>query len=116
MVRLLALALLILAAPALASAACPASLSPYGYQQLTVSTSAVGLTVPAGAQCAEVLLGSNTIRLRDDGTNPTSSVGVPYGTGFPASGFTVFSHSMSSVKFIRQGSSDSELNALFYGP
>ena len=57
---------------------------PAGYQQLTVSSTAVALTVPTGASRAKISVVSNPIRYRDDGTDPTSSVGfnVPTNTIF----------------------------------
>lgn len=48
---------------------------PSGYQQLTV-TSAVGLTAPSGTNRAIVQAETGDIRYRDDGTNPTTSVGM----------------------------------------
>lgn len=50
-----------------------------GYQQITnVQANAhVHFTVPAGAQCALVVCETQAIRWRDDGTDPTSSVGMP---------------------------------------
>lgn len=46
-----------------------------GYQQITSLSSAVGLTVPAGAKKAVIEAESQSVRWRDDGTNPTTSVG-----------------------------------------
>jgi len=50
-----------------------------GHQQLTVSSSAVGLTVPTGThpKHALITIQTNGVRWRADGTNPTSSVGNP---------------------------------------
>lgn len=51
-------------------------LQPLGYQQITSLSAAVGLTVPSGAQRALLQAESQIVRLRDDGTNPTASVGM----------------------------------------
>ena len=50
---------------------------PKGYQQLTVSTTAVALTVPVGATRAVVKVIAQPVRYRNDGTAPTSTVGFP---------------------------------------
>lgn len=59
-----------------------------GYERLTVSSTAVGFTLPAvGENTAVVILESTTaaptvaLRYREDGVAPTSSVGMPLTTG-----------------------------------
>lgn len=47
-----------------------------GYQQLTGISAATGLTVPTGANYALIQAEAQSIRWRDDGTNPTASVGM----------------------------------------
>lgn len=49
-----------------------------GYQQVTSLSSAQTLTIPTGKAPTYVLLQAETqsIRFRDDGTNPTASVGL----------------------------------------
>lgn len=47
-----------------------------GYQQLSSLSSAAALTVPAGATIAEICVETASVRYRDDGTNPTTSVGM----------------------------------------
>lgn len=47
-----------------------------GYQQITSLGSAVGLTPPAGSRVALIQPEGQNVRWRDDGTNPTASVGV----------------------------------------
>ena len=49
---------------------------PAGYQQITSLSSATGLTVPKNANVAIVQVEGAPIRWRDDGTDPTSSVGM----------------------------------------
>ena len=86
---------------------------PYGYQQITVSTSAVGLTVPAGATRAVLGIEAQPLRYRDDGTDPTTSVGF-----LVAAGGTMeldSKESLEAFKAIRSSGSDATLNVLYYG-
>jgi hypothetical protein len=68
-----------------------------GQYNLAVNT-ATSLTVPAGANQIEICVEIQAIRYRDDGTAPTSSVGipVPVGTCFPYAG------NLSAIQFIAQ--------------
>lgn len=87
--------------------------SPLGYQQLTVSGTAVGLTLPTRGvvRIAVVVVETNSIRYRDDGTVPTASVGTPV----PANGSIAISGAaISSFRAIRTGS-DAVLNIHYYG-
>ena len=54
---------------------------PLGYQQITDVSSAVGLTVPDGARLAIIQPQTVSIRWRDDGTNPTTTVGMVLAAG-----------------------------------
>ena|SRR5437879_5605020 len=87
-------------------------LSPKGYQQLTVSTTAVSLTVPAGTQMAVVLNETQPVRYRDDGVAPTASVGVLVGAG---QALSVCSAAVTAIQFIRQGATDSLMSISYYG-
>ena len=49
---------------------------PVGYQQITDLSSAVGLTVPADATFCTIQAEDQKIRWRDDGTDPTTTVGT----------------------------------------
>ena len=51
--------------------------TPMGYQQLTLTTGAQGLTVPTSANYAILTLETDSARYRDDGVSPTSTVGMP---------------------------------------
>jgi hypothetical protein len=87
--------------------------APKGYQQLTVSNTAVGLTVPAGATRAVVYVEAQPIRWRDDAVAPTSSVGVP---AIATNAFELPSvQSLNGFKAIRSGSTDATLNIVYYG-
>ena len=48
-----------------------------GYQQITSLSSSTALTVPDGATLALIVPEAQTVRWRDDGVAPTSSVGMP---------------------------------------
>ena len=79
-------------------------------QSLTVSSTAVALTVPSGTYSALLTNGAEAVRLRW-GT-PTASVGhylAPY------TSIELFTD-MDAVKLIRVGSSDSVVFATYYGP
>jgi hypothetical protein len=91
----------------------PAGIKPLGYQQLTVSTTAVGLSVPAKAIRAVIGVEAQPIRWRDDGTNPTSSVG----TLQKADTFIEIydPKALNAFKAIRQDASDATLNISYYG-
>lgn len=47
-----------------------------GYQQLVAPDTATALTVPAGANRALIQCTAQNVRWRDDGTNPTTTVGM----------------------------------------
>ena len=48
---------------------------PIGFEALTVSTTAVGLTPTTGATQAEITVDGADVRVRSDGTDPTATVG-----------------------------------------
>lgn len=82
-----------------------------GYQQLTVSTTAVVLTVPAGAKRALITLEpTNGVRWRDDGTAPTATVGMPIAGG----GTLEFEGKLEAVRLIRSGAADAVANVNYY--
>lgn len=87
---------------------------PVGYAQVTVSTTAVGLTIPEGATSAVITVETDNIRWRDDATDPTSTVGMF--TMQTQSFELVSSKSLSQFKAIRDASAtaDAILNISFY--
>lgn len=85
---------------------------PKGFQSLTVSTTAVALTVPAGASRAVVKVIAQPVRFRDDGTDPTSSVGY---SKVANDEFELVGPSMKDAKFIRSAGTDATLEVLYYG-
>jgi hypothetical protein len=90
----------------------PAQTKHMGYQQLTVSTTAVALTVPAGATRAVCQVVAQPIRYRMDGTAPTSLI------GYPAVATTVIEvNGMDNIKAfraIRSGGTDATLEILYF--
>jgi len=91
-------------------AGVPASLTALGYQQITDLSSAAALTVPSGATVAVIQAEAQSIRWRDDGTDPTTSVGMPV-----AAGETIFfTGSLSGFSAIEVAAS-AKLNISYYG-
>lgn len=89
-----------------------------GYEQLSLSSgSATALaSVPSPARpnnpvryaviCAEAY----GVRFRDDGVDPTATVGMP----LPAGACFIYAANPASLKFIRTGSSTAIVNVLYY--
>lgn len=86
----------------------PQALEPAGHEQLTSITSATALTVPTGARVAVLQVEVAQARMRDDGTNPTTSVGMPIGAGETYD----YVGDLSKVKLI--GSSGTIVNVAYY--
>lgn len=89
-----------------------------GYQQITSLSSATGLTVPtrdpvtglaAKANFALITPEAQAVRWRDDGTVPTSSVGMPLAVGVTLQ----YDGDLSKIKFIEQ-SSGAIVNVSYY--
>jgi len=88
------------------------NLQPMGYQQLTVSTVAVVLTVPLGARYAlfRIAVAANSVRYRDDAVAPTAAI------GFPVDSTTPFWYTgiLKKLQFIRAAAADAVLEVLYY--
>jgi hypothetical protein len=82
-----------------------------GYQQVTGLTTAQALTVPDGTSFALIVATGTAVRWRDDGTDPTATVGMPlavdkdlvYGSG-----------QLSRLRFIETAAT-AVLNVSYYG-
>jgi len=86
--------------------------SPLGYQQITTLSSAVGLTVPSGANMALITCTTQNVRWRDDGTNPTASIGMLcLATGGDAGLW--YKGDLSKLKFI-EATASAALNVSYY--
>lgn len=83
---------------------------PKGYQQLTVSTTAVSLTVPDGADYAQIQCATTNVRWRDDGTAPTSSLGLQLLAGAEL----LYDANPKKIQFIRSGAADATLDISYY--
>jgi len=80
-----------------------------GFEQVTGLSAAKGLTVPAGAKVAYINTEDQSVRWRDDGTNPTTTVG---GVLEPGSYFS-YTGDLSAIKFIEETAS-AKLNVSYY--
>jgi hypothetical protein len=127
---LIQLALLVLVAPALAQAppvyinrgqpTIDGERAPAGYEQLTLSTgSATALAAipsktsnvpPLSVTLTIIIVSSNDVRFRDDGTNPTASVGMPIAAG----GSWIYTGNPANLRFIRQSATNAVLDVMYY--
>ena len=88
----------------------PSGLTAKGYQQITSLSAASALTVPSGSTCALIQAETQSIRWRDDGTNPTSSVGMIIAAGESL----FFTGSLSAFRGVETTAS-AKLNVSYYG-
>lgn len=87
------------------------SLDALGYEQVTGLDTAKALTVPAGTLLAIITPSGQSVRWRDDGTNPTSSAGYPLSVGAE---LQYDSTDIASLKFIETAAS-ATLDVCYYG-
>lgn len=80
-----------------------------GYQQITSLSSATGLTIPQGTTLALIVPETQNVRWRDDGTNPTASVGMPIFVGASLS----YDGDLSRITFI-ESTAGATLNISYY--
>jgi hypothetical protein len=76
-------------------------LVPAGYQQITDVSASVGLTVPTGSVLALVQAQDQAVRWRDDGTDPTGTVGMVLSAGETL----VYNGDLSAIEFIETAAS-----------
>lgn len=86
-----------------------AFIRPLGYEQITGLSSAKGLTPPAGARFALIQAESQIVRWRDDGTNPTASVGMM----IAATADMVYTGDLSKIKLI-EATVSAKVNVSYY--
>lgn len=91
--------------------ALDANVQPLGYQQITVLTAATALTVPTNSRLAWIQAEAQAVRWRDDGTNPTASVGMVLAAG---EGMWYTGNRLAALKFIEAAAS-AKLNVSYYG-
>lgn len=83
-----------------------------GYQQLTVdATTSQALTIPAGTTLILISPEAQAIRYRDDGTNPTATVGYPTPVGAE---LRYSGQNKPAIKIIGQVAS-AIVNVMYYG-
>lgn len=82
-----------------------------GYQQITGLTTAQPLTVPTGATLALITTEGQSVRWRDDGTNPTATVGQQLLVGQT---LVYDSTSIAALRFI-QTAATAILDVSYYG-
>lgn len=80
-----------------------------GYQQITSLSAAAALTVPSGARVALITCETQNVRWRDDGTDPTASVGQLLTTGVGL----FYDGNLAAIKFIEVTAS-AKLNVCYY--
>lgn len=88
-----------------------------GYQQITSLSAAAGLTVPAVDKngnkqqptFALIIAETKDVRWRDDGTDPTASVGMPIAAG----AYFNYDGDLNRIRFIQQ-TATAKLNVSYY--
>jgi len=85
------------------------NLIPAGYQQITSLSAAAALTVPAFSRIALIRAEDQNVRWRDDGTDPTASVGQPLAVDEDI----LYTGDLSAIKFIEEAAS-AILNVSYY--
>lgn len=80
-----------------------------GYQQITSLGTATGMLVPAGASMVLVVVEGGSVRWRDDGVDPTASVGMPVYAGASMN----YEGPLSQLKFI-SSSGAPVINVTYY--
>jgi hypothetical protein len=87
--------------------------TPCGYQQITNVSAAVGLTVPTTAPQnpirARIIPLTQAVRWRDDGTDPSATVGMPLAAGTEL----IYEGDLKKIKFFEQAAS-AQLNVAYY--
>lgn len=84
--------------------------APAGYVQMTSLSSAVGLSsVPTDTKIALIQPETQSIRWRDDGTNPTTTVGMILAAGDTL----IYNGNLQALKFI-EVSASAKLNITYY--
>lgn len=80
-----------------------------GYEPITSLSAAAGLKPPQGATLALIVPEMQGIRWRDDGTDPTASVGMPVAAG----SYLSYDGDLNRIKFIEQTAS-AKINVSYY--
>lgn len=87
-------------------------LAPAGYEQITISTTALSLTIPnTRVKMAVVLVEAQPLRYRDDGTAPTAAIGTLIQAN---ESFSICGSALARFQAIRSGATDAVLNVNYY--
>lgn len=81
-----------------------------GYQQMTSLGSATAPTVPTGTSWAVLVAEAQIVRWRDDGSDPSATVGMTLAVGVPYE----FTGNLARLKFI-EATASAKLNITYYG-
>jgi hypothetical protein len=84
---------------------------PLGYQQITNLSSAVSLTVPLGTVYIIFKPNAQAIRYRDDGVNPTASLGYPVAAGSEY----IYTGACPTALRLIETTAGATLDVLYYG-
>lgn len=84
--------------------------APKGYEQITGLSTVKQLTVPTGAGAALIQATTQAVRYRDDGVNPSGTVGMSLAAGDSM----WYTGSLSALRFIESAAS-AVINVLYYG-
>ena len=83
----------------------------FGHQKLTVDATVRSLTVPQGANFAQVKVETAAIRYRIDGTDPATAEGVLISAG---DAFTIYGNdALNIIKMVEATSTDSVINVSY---
>jgi hypothetical protein len=88
-----------------------------GYQQISALNAATGLTVPARDKqgnfkqpvFALIVAEGQSVRWRDDGSDPTAAIGMPLAVGVPLQ----YDGDLTNIRFIEQDAG-AKLNVSYY--
>jgi len=80
-----------------------------GFQQITGLSSVKGLTVPVGARMCRIEATTQAVRWRDDGTDPSSTVGMTLAAGAGID----YDGELTKIRFIEAAAS-AVLNVSYY--
>lgn len=88
----------------------PYTYTPLGCQQITSLGSATGFSsIPTGATLVSMTIEGQPVRMRDDGTAPTTAIGLLLSVGGP----WPYSGSLSALQFIQTAAS-ATIDGCFY--
>lgn len=111
MKKLIVMALLLVSTSALADSGIRRV--PCGYQQITSLSAAIALTVPTNCggtvSMATITPEAQAVRYRDDGTDPSATVGMPMAVGVTL----VYEGRITAIKFFEQ-TGGAKLNVSYY--